>query len=285
METAERVRLSKPAGNTDTGILKVIALVFMMIDHLGVLIFPGVQELRVLGRTAFPIYAWCAVVGICYTRNPWKYLLRVLAAGVLIQPLYSFTMLHGWSDNRLSSLAEQWTAMAEENPGMPDLLIALFAKLFTKPSIFFTLTLGIGSLMGLRSRYRLLQILVPIAALIAANLIGSDYGWKGVLLIILLYAARDSRPAIAAVMVSFFMYWGTEYYLMSGLFGIRFDFAGLPRAVNLLVTPFFRLETFALLSLPFILIRFKTGYKMPKWLSYGLYPAHLVLLLLIRQFM
>ena len=48
-------RPGHPAGNTATGWLKVIALVFMLIDHIGRNQFPDIQELRILGRIAFPI--------------------------------------------------------------------------------------------------------------------------------------------------------------------------------------------------------------------------------------
>ena len=57
------------AGNTATGALKIIALCFMFMDHAGKMLFPNVPELRVLGRIAFPLYAWCLVVGFHYTRN------------------------------------------------------------------------------------------------------------------------------------------------------------------------------------------------------------------------
>ena len=48
------------------------------------------------------------------------------------------------------------------------------------------------------------------------------------------------------------------------------------------LSAFLRLETYALLSLPFILIRFPKDLRMPKWVSYGIYPAHLVLLILLK---
>ena len=64
METAALSHGRKPAGNTATTWLKIIALVFMFIDHSGKMLFPAVQEMRILGRIAFPVYAWCMVVGL-----------------------------------------------------------------------------------------------------------------------------------------------------------------------------------------------------------------------------
>ncbi|MBQ3095263.1 MAG: fimbrial assembly protein, partial [Clostridia bacterium] len=49
------------AGNTNTGLLKWLALIFMFLDHAGKMCFPGVPEMRILGRIAFPLYCWCLV--------------------------------------------------------------------------------------------------------------------------------------------------------------------------------------------------------------------------------
>ena len=86
------------AGNTATGVLKLIALAFMFIDHSGKMLFPGVMEMRLLGRIAFPVYCWCMVVGFSYTRSVPKYLLRVLAVGVISQPLYMLALNHTWRE-------------------------------------------------------------------------------------------------------------------------------------------------------------------------------------------
>lgn len=64
------------AGCTATGVLKILALVFMFIDHAGKMLFPQIAEMRMLGRIAFPLYCWCMVVGISYTRSVPKYLGR-----------------------------------------------------------------------------------------------------------------------------------------------------------------------------------------------------------------
>ena len=61
------------AGNQATGLLKLLALLFMCCDHAGKILAPGVLEWRMLGRLALPLYAWCLVVGACYTRSMGKY--------------------------------------------------------------------------------------------------------------------------------------------------------------------------------------------------------------------
>jgi hypothetical protein len=45
------------------------------------------------------------------------------------------------------------------------------------------------------------------------------------------------------------------------------------------------MEAYALLSLPLILIRFPRDLHLPKWLGYAMYPAHLVLLIILKAIM
>ena len=158
----------------------------------------------------------------------------------------------------------------------------LHTVFLAKPNILLTLLLGLAALWGIREKKWFSQIWAPAAAVILATVLNADYGWKGIVLFLLLYAAQDSRPAIAAVMVAFFLYWGTGYSVTSALFGIPINLSALPDCLSLPLKAFMRLETYALLSLPFILIRFRRDICNPIWLSYGMYPAHLVLLILLK---
>lgn len=85
------------AGCTATGVLKILALVFMFIDHAGKMLFPQIAEMRMLGRIAFPLYCWCMVVGISYTRSVPKYLGRLMLIGLVSQPIYMVALNHSWN--------------------------------------------------------------------------------------------------------------------------------------------------------------------------------------------
>ena len=244
-------RPRRPAGNTATSWLKIIALVFMFIDHAGKMCFPTVPEMRMLGRIAFPIYAWCMIVGFHYTRSVPKYLLRILITGLVSQPLYMLALNHTWK----------------------------------QPNIFLTLFLGLCALWGIREKKYLSQIWAPAAAMAAAILVGADYGWRGVLLFIMLYAVQESRPGIAAVMVSYFLFWGSSYSITKSLFGLPINMDVLPAVLSQPLSAFLRMETYALLALPFILIPFKKDLKLPRWVGYALYPAHLAALYALEQIM
>ena len=63
--------------------LKVIGIVLMTIDHIGYFLFPQMTVLRIIGRLAYPIFAYMIAEGCRYTRNKVRYLCTVLAiAGV-----------------------------------------------------------------------------------------------------------------------------------------------------------------------------------------------------------
>lgn len=248
-----------PAGNTATGTLKLVALAFMLIDHLGAVVFPRIPEMRILGRIAFPIYCWCMVVGFHYTRSVPRYLGRILLTGSISQPLYAWVMNH----------------MGQSGILWRDLFL-------TKPNIFLTLLLGLAALWGIREKKLLSHLWAPAAAIFLATVLNADYGWKGVLFILLLYAARSTRPAVAAVMIAFFLYWGTAYRVTGSLLGIPFDVGKLPAWIGSPLSAFLRLETYGLLALPFLLIPFRRNIRLPAWAAYGLYPAHLLVVLLVK---
>ena len=61
--------------------LKLIAMVTMTVDHVGMLLFPQLVILRVIGRIAFPVYAFMIGEGCRYTKSLPRYmgLLGILA--------------------------------------------------------------------------------------------------------------------------------------------------------------------------------------------------------------
>lgn len=65
--------------------LKMLAMLTMTLDHVGMLLFPHVLWLRMVGRLAFPIYAFFIAEGCRYTRSKGRYLLSLLAVAFLCQ--------------------------------------------------------------------------------------------------------------------------------------------------------------------------------------------------------
>ena len=68
--------------------LKIIAAIAMFLDHMGLLFFPGSRILRIIGRLAFPIYAYMIAEGCKYTRNRTRYFLSLFLLGAVCQIVY-----------------------------------------------------------------------------------------------------------------------------------------------------------------------------------------------------
>ena len=72
------------SGNT----LKLIAAASMLLDHMGLMLFPGNTVFRILGRLAMPIYAFMIAEGCKYTRSKAKYFGMVFSLAVVCQTVY-----------------------------------------------------------------------------------------------------------------------------------------------------------------------------------------------------
>lgn len=72
----EQAAAPKLKTNLDTGLLKLIAILSMAVDHVGSVFFPKYPVFRWIGRLTFPIFAYCLTVGLLYTHDIKKYLVR-----------------------------------------------------------------------------------------------------------------------------------------------------------------------------------------------------------------
>lgn len=244
-----RVRLGSNsiAGNQDTAFLKLIALLCMFVDHLGATLFAGVIEMRVIGRMAFPLYAWCLVIGSVKTRNPWKYGMRLLLLALISQPLYMMALNHTWSDF----------------------------------NILYTLLIAMIAIQGIRAHMLGSQFWLPVLCYILLGYIDVDYGWKGLTFILLLYMSRESKSGLIATYLAYALFWGASSSAVTSLFEHPLTFLQW-KGIGAMLGSFFRLQGMIWLSLPLIASCTHTGLKLPKWLGYGLYPLHLVVLIILK---
>ncbi|MBR2875630.1 MAG: hypothetical protein IKC01_00655 [Clostridia bacterium] len=79
--------MSKKFGLTNNQ-LKLIAMLSMLSDHAGKELFPEYQILQIIGRLAFPIFAYMIAEGCFYTRNKKRYFLTIALLGVGCQAVY-----------------------------------------------------------------------------------------------------------------------------------------------------------------------------------------------------
>ena len=70
--------------------LKIIAIVTMVVDHVGKILYPNLLPLQIVGRLAFPIFAYLIVLGVDSTKKPLKYMVTLLAFALISQLPYFF---------------------------------------------------------------------------------------------------------------------------------------------------------------------------------------------------
>lgn len=68
--------------------LKIIAMLAMLSDHVGKVLLPQYSILQILGRLAFPIFAFMIAEGCYYTRNKLRYFLTIFLLGLGCQTVY-----------------------------------------------------------------------------------------------------------------------------------------------------------------------------------------------------
>ena len=245
--------------NTDTGFLKLIAMACMLVDHLGAVVYPQFPVMRLIGRIAFPLFSYCLAVGCFYTHSIGKYALRVGLLALIVQPLYVTAMRHQ------VKMAFDWA----HNFYRIDLLINHY--LLPYPSILFSLFAGILVIWTIRERqYALTGVLLAICWYLDGCL---DYGIKGILLMVLFYALLD-RPLASFLWAALFMCWWGVPSLRT-LAGIRSVLSGGALTVYT--------QFYAVLALPLIYLPLRTGIRVPKYVSYLFYPAHLALIYLLTM--
>ena len=214
--------------NHDTGVTGLVAVLCMLIDHAGVIFFPGVMWMRVIGRIAFPLFAWGIAVGAEHTRNMPRYALRLFIMMVISQPFYMFALNHT----------------------------------ILKLNIFATLFLGLISIWGIKEKKEWITVL----AMVIAHLTAPDYGLRGVMCILVLWACREKPLALAVCFSVYCVVWGQGYSVLW-----RNDYISIS------------LQTTAILALPFMLFPRAKRTKTPRWLMYAVYPGHLAIYWCIKQ--
>lgn len=203
--------------------LDLIALITMVIDHIGACY--NIEFFRYIGRLSFPIYAFKISEGYIHTKNLKRYLLRLLVfAGISEIPYQLFKY------NNIS---------------------------LTFSNVYVTLLLGLISLEILKKNQNKIKKIVAVVLIcICAELLGSSYGSKGILLIIIFNLTRNCR-----LMQFIFMsiLWICSYKLY-GVFGV------CSLGIIWMYKPSLYIKN-----------------RISKYFWYWIYPLHLVVLLIIKR--
>lgn len=172
--------------------LKLFAMVTMLCDHVGVILVRGelYLPLRIVGRVAFPIFAYFLVQGFLHTSNYSKYLLRI---GIF--------------------------ALLSEIP----FDIAFQGKLleFELQNVMFTLFIALVMLYLLQrwEYHSMARVLILLGGGFCGWLLRVDYGWFGVVVIGLFYLLRSVPKPYQFSMYAllFFSYGGIEGFGVLGI--------------------------------------------------------------------
>jgi len=238
--------------NQNTGLIKLLACLTMLIDHAGKMLFPHVPEMRLIGRLAFPLFAYGIAVGAVYTRSPLRYLKRIVLLALVSQPLYALGLDH--------APRTMFSVPFLERP--LEALRTFYVSSWQTPSILVTLALGLCLLIALRNRQWILAMGVyMLCTRFASNL---DYGIGGIRLMLLFYILCE-HPAIALPALSAYMIaWagGSGYTFFGHSFGMRI---------------------FALPAVVFACLPLRGNIRLPRWFIYGFYPAHLIALAILSR--
>jgi hypothetical protein len=168
--------------------MQIIAMLTMLIDHMGIAFFHNQDKMRIIGRIAFPIYAYLIVQGYHYTRSLKKYFIRLTILFVLSQIPFMLA-LHVWSVNVIGTF-----------------IVALAV---------------LGSLDRLTGIW--MKIALVLAASVFLELIPFDYGSYGLALILIYRYLRHHEVVLAhlALNVFFFFYgWNIQVYSVAATIAI-----------------------------------------------------------------
>lgn len=74
--------------------LKMIAIIAMLMDHVGAIFFPHILAFRVIGRLSAPIMAFFIAEGYLKTHNVKKYMLRLFFFALICMTPYALVFAH-----------------------------------------------------------------------------------------------------------------------------------------------------------------------------------------------
>lgn len=142
---------------------------------------------------------------------------------------------------------------------------------FTGQNVYFTLFLGLISVYCLdffrKNRLGVLGVITTVACGLGAHFLASDYGFMGVVVITLMYMFSTIKTGVR--------YLGFALSALVTVFVYIFP-------LNIGIIPSQVYAVFCVI--PLALYNGKRGKKMNKYFFYAFYPAHILILYLIKMF-
>jgi len=158
--------------------LQIVAMLTMLIDHIGYVYFPEETLFRIVGRIAYPLYVFGIVLGYRYTSNIKRYIARLFVLALVSQLPFMFVF---------------------ETPAL---------------NVIFTLMFSLLTLIALdRIDDRVGKSAVVLTAVVATLLVPMDYGGYGIVLILIYRYARSKRMVVYHLILNGVYCYLTDSYI------------------------------------------------------------------------
>jgi len=187
----------------DGFMLKIVAAITMLIDHIAVIFINRIplvvyEQMRIVGRVSFPIFAFLLVEGFFHTRNRINYLARILGFGIGM--IFCLSIM--------------------SNFGIQVPVVV---------NIFITLGIGFMAIWFIEQFWgasKVITIFFTLAIMLFADALHADYGAYGVAMIVLFYVLHEQKTLMAigftllTMLSVFFDYSRYEYVSFTQLYAI-----------------------------------------------------------------
>ncbi len=143
--------------------IKTLAIIFMLVDHLGAVLLSEMVGLRIIGRLALPLFAYQLALGLNYTSSFGRYFCRLFYFGLLSQIPY------------------------------------MYAFQTTELNILFTLSFSVASvyLLHCDSKYKAFYIFISLFVFVSLqNIYGLSYGLTCLYLVVVFHLIKSEFPFI-----------------------------------------------------------------------------------------
>lgn len=259
--------------------LKSLALIFMVIDHIGAFVPGTPMWFRYIGRISAPLFLFCLVWGMEYTRNRTKYILRLFGAAVGMEVFW------GIINNVSPALNVDYTH--HNNIFLTFFCVAVLIELFFPRE------------WKLSKKQKILIVILMLGVIVY-----SEWGFFGCALGVLLYKFKDNPKTLAYTYIGCCVYYEfvsvTAFYARLvyfttwhlGIVGKLFEvlcvimtgkiYAFTPMVLHGLYWDDYQWMMIG--ALPFMLMyNYKLGRKY-KWFFYVFYLMHILILMVIASY-
>ena len=277
---------AKDFGILSGSTLKLIACIAMFVDHFGLIIYPTKMIFRIIGRLAFPMFAYFIAEGCKYTRNKLKHFLLLFSVGVVYFFFYLYAFESVYPSVFLTFSVSILNVYLLQR--LKEYVFNTGSTAAPNGSISTDVVKDTENTDETNHRVKFSRVLIAVFVFLCAlgisyipfHFAPFDYGYIGMLAPVLIslfdfskvdapskLKSLDSKAVrllfLAIICVSLAI---RNPALKTELFGFRFT-----------------IQVFNLFSLPLLaLYNGKAGTKKLKYFFYAFYPLHLGIIIMIK---